>query len=99
MLRKHFLRKAQLAPDAANLVLKQLAQRLNQRERQILRKPSYIMMRLNGLRGAPNGYGFDDVRIQSALNQETGSLRTDGQLARLLVKHGDEFSADSLALV
>ena len=57
------------------------------------------MMRLDRLRGASNGHGFDHVRIKSPLNQESGAVRAGGQLAGLLVKHGDEFPADPLALV
>ncbi len=63
MLGQHLFRQAQLAADFAHLILEQFAKRLDQRKRQILRKSSYIMMRLDRLRGASNGDRFDHVRV------------------------------------
>jgi len=88
VLGEHLFRKTQLTADTSDFVLKQLAQRLDQRKRKVLGKPPYIMMRLDRLRRASHGHGFDHVGIECPLNEESGAVRAGGQLAGLFMGLG-----------
>ena len=89
------LRKAQLDPDRAHLVLEQLAKRLDQLEVVTLGKPAHVVVRLD-LGGAVAGAaaGLDHVRVERALDEELGALES----RRLLLEHPDELLADDAPL-
>ena len=89
-------RKPELAPKIAHLVLEQLAQRLDQAESHLFRKPADIVMRLDRHRIAAGGrYAFDDIGIEGALRQEGRAL----DLFCLFLEDLDEAGADDLALL
>src|SRR4051812_32885283 len=69
---QNLLWHAQVASDAANLVLKEILQGLDQLEIHLLRQSANVVMSLNGLRRASHRARFDYIRIQGALNQELG---------------------------
>src|SRR5467141_1211871 len=99
MLGQHLLWQTQFAPDSPHFIFEQFPQRLDQRERQVLRKSSDIVVRLNSLRGTSNRHRLDHIRIESPLHEESRPVRTAGHLAGLLIEYGDKFSADPLPLV
>src|SRR3977135_4327307 len=99
MLCEDLIRQPQFAPDFPHFIFEQFPQRLDQRERQVLRKSSDIVVRLDGLRGTSNRPRLDPIRIESPLHEESRPVRTAGHLAGLLIEYGDKFSADPLPLV
>ena len=67
----HRLGQAELEPDRADLVLEQVAQRLDQLEAQVGRQPADVVVGLDLLGGLRLGRGdLDDVRVERALGQE-----------------------------
>src|ERR1019366_6705887 len=99
MLGQYFFRQTELASDAPHLILEQLSQWLDQCKREILRKASHIMMRLDGLRGASNRDRLDHVRVKSSLHQVSCPVRTAGHLARLLIEHSDKLRTDPFSFI
>ena len=86
---------AQLAPERADLVLEQFAQRLQQFEPHALGQSADIMMRLDGgRRPAGRRHALDHVGIERALRQEFDVA----DLVGLRLEHVDEQFADHLAL-
>ena len=63
------LGQAELGADRAHLVLEQRAQRLDQRELQVVGQPADVVVALD-VRGAVAAAGLDDVRVERALDQE-----------------------------
>ena len=57
------------APERPHLVLEQRAQRLDQRELQVVRQPADVVVGLD-VRGAGAAAGLDHVRVERALHQE-----------------------------
>ena len=93
----HLLRQAQLAADLAHLVLEQLAQRLEQLERQPLGQPAHVVVGLDrDRRPAPGRERLDHVGIQRALHQEPDVLP---DRLRLRLEDVDERVADPAPLL
>src|SRR5207302_1605604 len=65
--------QTKLLTNATHLVLEQGAQRLDERELQIVRQPTHVVVALD-VRGTGTAAGFDHVRIQRALHQELDAL-------------------------
>ena len=92
----HRLGQAQLEADLADLVLEQVAQRLDQLEPQVGRQPADVVVGLDLLGGLGlRGGRLDDVRVERALGQEVDPPELGG----LLLEDPDELVADDLALL
>ena len=96
------LRQAELGADGAYLVLEQRAQRLDQRELQVVREATDVVVALD-VGGAGAATGLDDVGIERALDQELDALAVRAgvgdDLARGVLEDADELAADDLALL
>ncbi len=95
-------RHAQVAADAPDLILEQVAQRLDQLQLHIRRQPADVVMALDRLRWPLDARRLDHIRIQRALHQPRNffarALFCLEDLLRLIVKHGDKLVADDFAL-
>lgn len=100
----------QVAADTADLVLEEVAQGLNELELHVFGQAADVVVALDGLRGAFDGGGLDDIRVERALD-EPGDLVAFGVMLGLafcfkiledgfgfVVEDGDELVADDLAL-
>ncbi|GGQ30916.1 hypothetical protein GCM10010215_63780 [Streptomyces virginiae] len=90
--------QAELLADHADLVLEQLAQRLDELELDVVGEAADVVVRLD-VRGAGAAAGLDDVRVQGALHEEGDRgavLLEDLQLG--LLEDADELAADDLPL-
>ena len=94
-------RQAEVESHLPHLVLEQGAQRLHERELEILRQASNVVMALD-VRRAGSTTGLDDIRIERALDEELNRLavRTclGDEIALGRLEHPDELAADDLAL-
>src|SRR5262249_57341632 len=81
-------------PHAANLVLEELTERLDQLELHLRGQPTYVVMSLDGRRGPFERQGFDDVRVERSLSQPGNVAEPRG----FLFEDRDELGADALAL-
>src|SRR5580704_14459943 len=89
------LRQAQFATERADLVLEELAQRLDQPEVHPRREAADIMVRLDRDAGAAGGaYRLDDIGVERPLREELDAA----DLLRLSVKYIDKNRTDCLAL-
>ena len=84
--------RPELGADRADLVLEQVAQRLDELEVHVLGQPADVVVALDVGRGLRAG--LDHVRVQRALHEEPRA----GVLARDLLEDADELLADRLAL-
>src|SRR6185295_14806911 len=92
----HRLGQPELDPDGADLVLEQVAQRLDELEPHVRRQPADVVMGLDLLgRLRLRGRALDHVRVQRALGQEVDLAH----LLRLLLEDPDELVADDPALL
>ena len=92
----HRLGQAQLQADLADLVLEQVAQRLDELEPQVRRQAADVVVGLDLLGGLRLGRGrLDDVRVERPLGQEVDPA----ELGRLLLEDADELVADDPALL
>ena len=82
-------------PETADLVLEQVAQRLDELEAHVLGQPADVVMALDHGGRAVAAAGLDEVGIQRALDEELGL----GQAAGVLLEDADELVADRLALL
>ena len=83
-------------PDLADLVLEQVAQRLDELEAQVGRQPADVVVGLDLLGGLRlRRRRLDDVGVERALGQEVDPA----ELRRLLLEDPDELVADDLALL
>ena len=88
--------QAEFAAKIADLVLEQLAQRLDQLHVHPLGQAADIVVRLDGdARSAGKGHALDHIGIERALCQEIRAADPGG----FLVEHLDKFAADKLALL
>ena len=93
----HLLRQTQLAAHLPHLVLEQLAQRLEQRERQPLGQPADVVVGLDRDRGPALGRErLDHVGVERALHQEAHVVP---DRARLGLEDVDEGVADAPPLL
>src|SRR5216683_4551397 len=97
---QNFFRQAQLLANPANLVLEEIPQRLDQRERHFFRQSADVMVGFNRRRRPFDGDRLDHVRIESTLYQVTDlPVRFPRlELLRFFRKDGDKLPADALAL-
>ena len=87
------LGQAELLADPADLVLEQVAERLDELEVHVFGEAADVVVRLDGGRlGA--AAGLDDVGVERALDQEVGV----GDAALGILEDADEQLADGLAL-
>ena len=92
----HRLGQAELEADPPDLVLEQVAQRLDELEAQVGRQATDVVVGLDLLGGLRlGGRRLDDVRVERALGQEVDPA----ELARLLLEDPDELVADDLAFL
>ena len=89
----HFFREAQLTAQFTDFIFEEFAERFDEGEFHILRKPPYIVMGFDG--GSGSRAGFHDVRIEGALDEEFHVF----QLVCFFLEGVDEFSADGLSLL
>ena len=82
-------------PEAADLVLEQVAQRLDELEAHVLGQPADVVVALDHRGRAVAAAGLDEVGVQRALDEELGL----GQAAGVLLEDADELVADRLALL
>ena len=80
--------------EPPDLVLEQLAQRLDQPQPHVLGQPADVVVALDHRRRAVGAAGLDEVRVQRALDEELGL----DQPAGVLLEDADELVADRLAL-
>ena len=93
----HLLRQPQLAAHLPHFVLEQLAQRLQQLERQPLGQPADVVVGLDrDRRTALRRERFDHVGIERALHQESHVL---AHRPRFGLEHVDEGVADAAPLL
>ncbi len=93
------VRQAELLSDHPDLVLEQLAQRLDQLELEVFRQAADVVVGLDVRRAGP-ATGLDHVRVQRALHQELHRrtlVRDD--LGLRLLEDPDELTADDLPLL
>ena len=91
----HFPGQPQLQTHFPNLILEEVAQRLNQLQLHVFGKAAHVMMSLDSGRvPVVRGFTFDDIRIQGSLGQKLGVAQLRGDF----LKNADEFLADGLAL-
>lgn len=95
------VRQAELLADHPDLVLEQLAQRLDELELQVLGEAAHVVVGLD-VRGAGAAAGLDHVRVERALDQERdvlalGCLGDDLRLG--LLEDADELAPDDLPLL
>ena len=81
------------APTAADLVLEQRPQRLDELELEVVGQAADVVVGLDRRR-AGAAAGLDHVGVQRALDEEARRRRA----CRLLLEHADELGADHLAL-
>src|SRR6267143_2181027 len=95
-----FFRQAQLLANPANLVLKEVPQRLDQPKRHLFRQSADVMVRFDGRGGPLHGNGLDPVRIKGPLHQVTNLAMgfPSLELLRFFRKDSDELFSDALAL-
>ncbi len=86
--------EAQVAADAADFVLEEIAQRFDQREVHPLRQAAHVVMALDDDGRSEYGGRFDDVGIERPLAQEV----KPPELLRALLEDIDEGGADDLPL-
>ena len=82
----HLLGQAQLLADAADLVLEQRAQRLDELEVHLLGQAADVVVRLDLRRDARLAARLDHVRVERPLDEE----RRPPEPSRLLLEHPDE---------
>src|SRR5207247_9793808 len=70
-------RKAQQFAHAANLVLEELAERLDQLELHLRGQPADVVMSLDGRRRPFERQGLDDVRVERSLSQPGNVARSE----------------------
>src|SRR5262245_460532 len=70
MTLEEFSVEAELAPERPDLVLEQVAQRLDELELHPLGKPPDVVMGLDDRGGAAHGLRFDAIRKDRSLRQE-----------------------------
>ena len=92
----HVVRQSELRADGANLILEQVAQRLDQFETQIRRQATHVVVGLDpvGIVGVVTG-ALDHVGIERSLRQVVDT----GKHGRLAFEDIDEGGADSPALL
>src|SRR5439155_14856966 len=97
---QNFFRQAQLLANPANLVLKEVPQRLDQGERHLLRQSTHVMVRFNRRRRPLYGNRLDYVRIEGSLHQvpDLAVRLTRLELLSFFGKDSDELPADTFAL-
>src|SRR5688500_5197080 len=88
------LLESQLEAEAPDLVLEQLAHRLDELQPHLLGQAADVVMRLDDGGRPLDRNGFDDVGIERALNEEVDVRNA----LRLFLEDGDELVADALAL-
>ena len=71
---------------------------LDELELHALGQAAHVVMALDGLTGAFDAGGFDDVRVESSLHQPFDAAGFFGDAVGFVVKDGDELGADSLSL-
>ncbi len=92
----NILRQSQIFADMADLIFKQIAQRLNQLKSQLCRQPPDIVMQFYICRRtAIFRTRLDNIRIKGTLGKELGIWN----LRRLRLKSLDKLRADYLALL
>src|SRR6185295_18897880 len=92
----HRLGQAQLETNGADLVLEQVAQRLDELEPHVGGEPADVVVGLDLLGGLGLGRGaLDHVRVERSLGQEVDLA----QLLRLLLEDPDELVADDPPLL
>ena len=95
------LGQAELRADRAHLVLEERAQRLDERELQVVGQAADVVVALD-VRGAGAAAGLDDVGIERALDEELDRSPWPGlgdDLAGRRLEDPDELAADDLALL
>src|ERR1700676_5036723 len=100
MFQKDFVGGAEFPADASNFVLKQVAEGFDEGKRHFLGQAADVVVGFDGGGGTLDGYGFDDVGVQSALD-EVGYFAVGFgglELLGFFGKDGDELAADAFAL-
>ena len=101
-----FVGQAELGADGAHLILEQLAKRLHKFERQIVGKPTDVVVALD-VGGTIAATGLNNIRVQGALHEEgfaaglvavNNTLLAQNVFLRLL-EYTDELTADDLAFL
>ena len=88
----HLVGQAELDAEAADLVLEQVAQRLDQLQRHVLGQPADVVVALDHGGRAVGAAALDEVGVQRALDEELGL----GQPAGVLLEDADELSPIAL---
>src|SRR5207249_1924889 len=88
------LGQPQKLAELSDLVLEELAERLDELELHLQRKAADVVMGLDGRRWPAEGDRLDHIGVERAL----GEPRDVAELFRLVLEHGDELGADALAL-
>ena len=96
------LGEPELEAHPAHLVLEQRAQRLDQRELEVVGQAADVVVALD-VGGAGAAAGLDDVGVERALHEEVDGLAVGAgvghDLAGGLLEHPDELAPDGLALL
>ena len=69
MTLEDLFRHAEVAADAAYFVFEEIFERLDELELHLLGQAAYVLVRLDDLRRAADGTGFDHVWIEGALHE------------------------------
>ena len=101
MFQKYLVGKTQVFADAADFVFEEVAEGFDEGKRHVFGKAADIVMGLDGGRGAFYRDGFDDVRIERALDQPSNlAVGFVGlEFLGFFGEDGDEFPADDFALL
>ena len=96
------LGQPELEADAPHLVLEQRAQRLDERELEVVGQAADVVVALD-VGGAGAAAGLDDVGVEGALHEEVDGLAVGAGLGDDLaggrLEHPDELAPDDLALL
>ena len=94
-------RHLEIAADAADFVLEEIAQWFNEPELHELGQTAHVVMTFDGLAWAFDRRRLDDVGIERALYEPVqfavGTVGFAGDAAGFVFKDGDELGADALA--
>jgi len=85
--------------DAPAFILEEVSQRLDQLELHPQWQTAHVVVALDGLAGALDAAGFDDVGVERALDKPVHSSRFFGDARGFVVEDGNELGADDLPLL
>jgi len=85
--------------DAADFILEEIAERFNEFELHGFWQAADVVMAFDGLRGAFDAGGLDDIGVEGALDEPVDSTGEFGDALGLVIKDSDKFIANDFAFL